>query len=40
LGLPSNLAAVEDNHAKPAAAVEAPKQPPKAVAAAQGRAAR
>jgi len=40
LGLPSNLAAVEDNHAKPAAAAEAPKQAPKAVAAAQGRAAR
>jgi recombination protein RecA len=40
LGLPSNLAAVEDNHAKPAVAAEAPKQPPKAAAAAQGRAAR
>ncbi|HEY4776881.1 MAG TPA: hypothetical protein VIH56_04410, partial [Candidatus Acidoferrales bacterium] len=40
LGLPSNLAAVEDNHAKPAAGAEAPKQPPKAAAAAQGRAAR
>jgi len=38
LGLPSNLAAVED--AKPAVAAEAPKQPPKAAAAAQGRAAR
>jgi recombination protein RecA len=37
LGLPSNLAVVED---KPAAAAEAPKQAPKAVAAAQGRAAR
>ena len=40
LGLPSNLAAVEDNRVKPAAAAEAPKQAPKAVAAAQGRAAR
>src|SRR5580704_13294250 len=40
LGLPSNLAAVEDNHTKPAVAAEAPKQAPKAVAAAQGRAAR
>jgi recombination protein RecA len=37
LGLPSNLAVVED---KPAAAAEAPKQAPKAAAAAQGRAAR
>src|ERR1700693_6023835 len=37
LGLLSNLAVVED---KPAAAAEAPKQAPKAVAAAQGRAAR
>jgi recombination protein RecA len=37
LGLPSNLTVVED---KPAAAAEAPKQAPKAAAAAQGRAAR
>jgi recombination protein RecA len=37
LGLPSNSAVVED---KPAAAAEAPKQAPKAAAAAQGRAAR
>jgi recombination protein RecA len=37
LGLLSNLAVVED---KPAAAAEAPKQAPKAAAAAQGRAAR
>src|ERR1700726_2809259 len=40
LGLLSNLAALEDNHAKPAVPAEAPKQAPKAAAAAQGRAAR
>jgi hypothetical protein len=38
LGLPTNLASVEDQ-AKPAAA-EAPKQAPKAAAAVQGRSAR
>ena len=39
LGLPTNLASVEDQ-AKPAAAAEAPKQAPKAAAAVQGRSAR
>jgi len=40
LGLPTNLASVEDSLAKPAAAAELPKQAPKAAAAVQGRSAR
>src|ERR1700685_4448381 len=40
LGLPTNLASVEDNPAKPAVVAETPKQAPKAAAAVQGRSAR
>jgi recombination protein RecA len=40
LGLPTNLASVEDSPAKPTAVAEAPKQAPKAAAAVQGRSAR
>jgi recombination protein RecA len=40
LGMPTNLAAVEESHAKPAAVAETPKQAPKAAAAVQGRSAR
>jgi recombination protein RecA len=40
LGLPTNLASVEDSPAKPATAAELPKQAPKAAAAVQGRSAR
>src|SRR6202046_4767324 len=40
IGLPTNLASVEDSPAKAAAAAELPKQAPKAAAAVQGRSAR
>jgi recombination protein RecA len=40
IGLPTNLASVEDSPAKPATVAELPKQAPKAAAAVQGRSAR